>query len=128
MKRHEKQFARTLIDALDGATMTQVQTTAQELVHELAQRSELYRIRGIIEAIEGAWSAKYAAATVTIETAHELTAALRKKLEALTPGAEIRERVRPEIIGGARLRIDETILDGSIEGHLAQLNVALRNA
>lgn len=128
MKKHEKQLARAFVSSLDGATMPQIENAATELVALLVSRGEIHRVKGVIEAIETVWREIYGAATVKIEMAHPLTAALRKKLEALAPGAEIREKVRPEIIGGARLRIDETIIDGSIEGQLAHLNQALRNA
>jgi len=128
MRRTEKQLARAFIDALDGTTKAHVEAAAAELVAQLHERHELHRLRGLIEAIEGAWREKYGAATVTIETAYEITGALQKKLEALAPGAELRKHVRPEIIGGARLRIDDNIIDGSVEGHLQQLNQALRNA
>ncbi|HLD21004.1 MAG TPA: F0F1 ATP synthase subunit delta [Patescibacteria group bacterium] len=128
MKRNEKQLARAFVTALEGATRPQIDGAATELVALLASRNEVHRVKGVIEAIETVWRETYGAGTVKIETAHPLTAALRKKLEVLAPGAEIRENVRTEIIGGAKLRIDETIIDGSIEGHLAQLNQALRNA
>lgn len=128
MKKTEKQLARAFVKSLDGATRPQVEHAATEFVTLLASRHETHRVKGLIEAVEAVWRELYGAATVKIETAHPLTAALRKKLEDLAPGAEIRERVRLEVIGGARLRIDETIIDGSIEGHLAHLNQALRNA
>lgn len=128
MKRNEKQLARTFVTTLEGATRPQVDGAATELVALLASRNEVHRVKSVIEAIETVWRETYGAGTVKIETAHPLTAALRKKLEALAPGAEIKENVRTEIIGGAKLRIDETIIDGSIEGHLAQLNQVLRNA
>ena len=128
MKRNEKQLARMFVTALEGATRPQVDVAATELVALLASRNEVHRVKSVISAIETVWRETYGAGTVKIQTAHPLTAALRKKLEALAPGAEIRENVRSEIIGGAKLRIDETIIDGSIEGHLAQLNQVLRNA
>ncbi|TAL51280.1 hypothetical protein EPN81_00415 [Patescibacteria group bacterium] len=128
MKRNEKQLARAFVTSLEEATRPQVEAAAAELITLLAQRNEIHRVKGVIEAIEPVWQEVYGAATVKIETAHPLTAALRKKLEALAPGAEIQEMVRPEIIGGAKLRMDETIIDGSIEGHLSDLNQALRNA
>lgn len=121
MKKNEKQLAYAFVTSLDGATKPQVENAATELVAILASRNETHRMIGVIEAIETVWRELYGAATMTIQTAHPLTAGLRKKLEALAPGAEIREKVRPEIIGGAKLRIDETIIDGSIEGHLARL-------
>lgn len=125
MAGHEKQLARALVDALDGATVSQVQEAAASLVAMLAQRKESHRVTGVIQAVEDAWRERYGAATVTIDTAHPLTGALKKRLEATAPGAEIRERVRPEVIGGARLRIDDLILDGSIQGRLDQLKRAL---
>lgn len=128
MKRTEKQLARVLVESLDGATMPQVESAATELVQLLASRGETHRVRRVIEAIEDAWRKQYGVAIMTIETAHPLTSVLRKKLEAIAPGAELKEKVRLEIIGGAKLRIDETIVDGSIEGHLAHLNQTLRNA
>ncbi len=128
MKKSEKQLAHAFVSALEGATKLQVENAAAELITMLASRNEVHKVKGVTEAIEGVWRQMYGASTVKIETAHPLTAALRKKLEALAPGAELKEKVRPEIIGGAKLRIDETIIDGSIEGHLAHLNQALRNA
>jgi F0F1-type ATP synthase delta subunit len=116
------------VAALDGATKPQVESVAEELVAMLAAQHEGHRVRGVIAAVEDAWRERYGAATVKIETAHPLSATLRKKLESLAPGAEVVERVRPQIIGGARLRIDETIIDGTIEGQLAHLNQALSNA
>lgn len=125
MPANEKQLARRFIDALDGATAQQAQEAAASLVAMLAARKEAHRVTGVIQAVEDAWRERYGAATVTIDTAHPLTGALKKRLEATAPGAEIRERVRPEIIGGARLRIDDLILDGSIQGRLTQLKRAL---
>lgn len=125
MKRNEKQLARLLVNLLDGSTKPQVESAAGELVTLLARQNEVHRVKGVIDAIEDAWREQYGAATVKIQTAYPLTSSLRKKLEELAPGAEIKEQVRPEIIGGARLRIDETIIDGSIEGHLAQLKKVL---
>jgi len=127
MKRSEKQLAQAFVKALDGATVLQVEKTAKDLIELLASRNELHRVRGVIEAIESVWKEVYGASTVTIETAYPITNTLRKKLQSLASGADVKEKVRPEIIGGAKLRIDETIIDGSIEGHLAHLNHAFRN-
>lgn len=127
MKRTEKQVARALVDALDGATDAQIEAAAAQLVSLLVLRVEVHRVPRVIEALEDAWRERYGAATVTIETAHPLSTALKKRLETLAPGAELKEKVRPEIIGGAKLRIDETVIDGSIEGQLVRLKQVLAN-
>ncbi len=128
MKRSEKKLATTFVEQLDGATTAQVEKASQALVELLASRNEIHRVKGVVAAIEIVWKERYGASTLTIETAYPITSALRKELEVLAPGAEIKEKVRSEIIGGARLRIDETIIDGSIEGQLEHLNHAFRNA
>jgi len=125
MKKNEKQLAQALVKALDGGTKAQVESAAVELVSLLAQQGQIHRVKGVIEAIEQVWRERYGASTVTIETAYQISNPLRKRLEELAPGAEVRERIRPSIIGGAKLRVDETIIDGSIEGHLARLKTAL---
>lgn len=128
MKRNEKKLARAFVTSLEGSTKSQIENAAKDLIKMLAGRNELHRVKGMVDAIEDVWRERYGAATITIQTTHPLSAVLRKKLGTLAPGAQLKEIVRPEIIGGAKLRIDETIIDGSIEGHLAQLNQAFRNA
>ena len=92
---HEKQLARRFIEVLDGATASQVREAAASLVAMLAAQKQAHRVAGVIEAVEDAWRERYGAATVKIQTAHPLTSSLRKKLEELAPGAEIKEQVRP---------------------------------
>ncbi len=128
MKRSEKQLAEAFVALVDGMGDKDVASAASELVALLVERKEVYRLRGVIDAIDQVWAQRYGAATISVTTAHPLTAALRKKLEAVAKGAEITESVDPEIIGGAKLRIDEQIIDGSIKGHLEQLEAKLQSA
>ncbi|HAU66449.1 MAG: hypothetical protein UT30_C0005G0030 [Candidatus Uhrbacteria bacterium GW2011_GWF2_39_13] len=128
MKLSETQLAWTLVETLEGASNKNLEQTTKAVIDLLASRNELHRLNGLIQAIEQVWIKKYGAATITIETSHFLSENLRKKLQALSQGAQLKEEVRPELIGGARLRVDETIIDGSIQGHLLQLAHILRNA
>lgn len=126
MKSSEKQLAWTIVETLEGTSKETLEQTAKAVIDLLASRNELNRLKGLIEAIEQVWIQKFGAATITIETPYPLSVALRKKLETLAQGAQLKEQVRPELIGGARLRVDETIIDGSIQGHLLQLAHVLR--
>jgi F-type H+-transporting ATPase subunit delta len=128
MKRSEKQLAEAFVLAVEGKSDSDVTQAASDLMDLLIERKEVHRIRGVIDAIEQVWAQRYGAATISVTTAHPLTAALRKKLEEVAKGAEIKESVDPEIIGGAKLRIDEQIIDGSIKGHLEQLEAKLQSA
>ena len=128
MKSSEKQLAQTLVETLENASKEDIEQTTTAVIHLLASRNELNRLKGLIEAIEQVWIQKYGAATITVETPYPLSIALRKKLETIAQGVQLKEQVRPELIGGARLRVDETIIDGSIQGHLLQLAHVFRNA
>lgn len=128
MKSSEKQLAWTIVETLEGASSETLQQTMKTVIDLLVSRNELHRLKGLIEAIEQVWIQKFGAATITIETPYSLSSALRQKLKLLAQGAELKEQIQPELIGGARLRVDETIIDGSIQGHLLQLAHVFRNA
>ena len=127
MKKTETQLACTLVDQLDGADEKTVKAVAQDLVQALAERRETHRVRGLIDALERAWADRYRAATITITTAYPISTTLRTSLLKIAHGAEIREKVEEDLIGGARLRVDEKIIEGSIQGHLRQLARTLEN-
>ena len=120
-----KQLARAFVSGagdLSGAALT---GAADTFVKFLSDRRELHRMREVIRAVEGAWREKYGAATVVVETAKPLSTKSRKALEEKTSGATIIEHVRPDLIGGARIRIDDRILDGSVSGQLDALKRSL---
>lgn len=125
MKQSEKQFARELVERLEGSSDAKAREVVRELVTFLASRRELHRVRGILEAIDGAWAERYGASTIKIDSAYPLNESLRKKIIALAPGAELRERVDEGLIGGARLQIDELVLDTTIGAQLKRLQIAL---
>jgi len=128
MKNNDKQLAEAFVGAVEGKSEKEVAQAASDLVSLLVERNQTHRMRNVIDAIDAVWSERYGAATITVATAHPLSATVKKKLETVAQGAEIRETVDPSIIGGAKLRIDERIIDGSVKGHLEQLEKALQTA
>jgi F-type H+-transporting ATPase subunit delta len=124
MKYSAKQLAFVFLDEIDHKKVT-VEKAADGLIHLLIECHELKRLDDVILAIDQIWKERYGVATITIETAHPLTAALRKQVSGIAKGAELREEVDEELIGGARIRIDDRLIDGSIAGHIAQLHKQL---
>ena len=86
-------------------------------LRELPGCARAYRIRyneahGILEAT----------ATSAIALTKEQTAALHQKLEALTGKTiDLQTKVDPAVLGGIRLDIDGTELDGTVQNRLAAL-------
>ncbi len=97
-------------------------------VDELAARGWTHQWREIERELHGAWKRKYGAANVTIVSAHPLAAALRKSIEAATPGADITERVDERLMGGAVIRIDDRRIDASVAGSLQRLKLHLEKS
>ena len=128
MKHSERQLAEALVESLSGESADDAKKAAKELVSMLADRNEIHRLSGVIRSIERAWAKKFGAATLTITTAYPLKSDVKAQLEKLAKGAEIKEVVDASLIGGAKLRIDERIIDGSIKGHLDQLEQAFTKA
>lgn len=125
MKLTSKQLAQALVEASQGKSGDQLEETAKEFVAFLASRQELFRAREIIRQLDGVWKEKYGAANVSIETAYPLDENQRQKLIQILRGADLVEQVNPELIGGAKLRIDDRLLDGSVMGKLMALKKTL---
>lgn len=115
MKVTTKQWADALLATCEGKTPKQVEAAVAEFVRMMAERGELARVRDVIRRLT---------VTVTAETAHPLTPEIRKAIEAIAQ-APVTEVVRPELIGGLRLRIDDRVYDGSVAGQLEKLKRTL---
>ncbi len=127
MKYTDKQLASVLIDLIESSIESPEKVT-DEFVSWLSERSELKRIRNIIRAVDSIWTETYGAATITVESSHNLPEGIKEGLEKVAKGAEIRESINEELIGGAKIRIDDRIIDGSIKGKLEQLTKAFSQA
>jgi F-type H+-transporting ATPase subunit delta len=128
MKFTDKQLANVLFETVEKGNKKDISAITDEFVRFLAERAELHRIFGVIQSFEKIWKEQYGAATITVESAHPLSVSLKKQVEEIAPGAEIREIVNEELIGGAKIRLDDRSVDGSISGRLNQIKLALLNS
>lgn len=120
-----KQLAHLFVESVEDASEKHLEEASTELVAWLHARGELKKLKDVIRSIDQIWKEKYGVSTLTIETAHPLTHTMKDALTKLAAGAEVREVVDESLIGGAKLRIDERIIDGSLKGALHQLTASL---
>ena len=125
MKVTNKQLASMFVAQAESLDPKDLAQASDALVSWLAARGELKRFQDVLRSIDLVWKEKYGFATLTIETAHPISESTRAALKKHAAGAEIRERVDESLIGGARIRIDERIIDGSLSGALKQLTKQL---
>ncbi|HBO99707.1 MAG: ATP synthase subunit delta [Candidatus Uhrbacteria bacterium GW2011_GWF2_41_16] len=122
MRQYEiQQWARVLVDMAETVPDERLDEAVSVFVSFLAEKGGLRYWREILRAMDHVWSHQYGAAHVTVTSAHPLSAKLRTTLEQTWPGADIQEKVDSEMIGGAVLRVDDRIFDGSVLGRLQQM-------
>lgn len=125
MKISHKKLALLFVQSVESATEKQLSEAATELITWLHARGELKKLKDVIRSIDQIWKEKHGMATLTISTAFPVSQTMKDSLIKLAAGAELREVIDPTLIGGAKLRIDERIIDGSLKGALEQLTLAL---
>ena len=122
MKKQEaKRYARVLVESTKGLEGKALDAVVLAFIEILRERGHAGAIRQILAALDGVWRETYGASSIHVASAHPLSRKARDVLTKLAPGAEFREEVDPALIAGARVRIDDTVLDATLTGHLATL-------
>ena len=125
MKLSSKQLAETAVELLQDKEGKALEDGSQALLAWLQERHEAHRLPEILRAMDEVWRKRFGAANIWVASAHPLTREARKALERAAAGATIRDTVEPHLIAGARIRIDDRIIDGSLRGALSQLQESL---
>lgn len=120
-----KQFAVALVRATEGATKSQVEKAVREVLGRLSPSRRPVLVPHIIRALDAAWRARFGASRVRVTSARPLPEAEVARLKRLAPGADFERVVDASLIGGAVVRLDDRLIDGSVSGALARLNDSL---
>lgn len=125
MRIDVKKLADAIVAAADGKTAAQVKSLMKDVVQLLHEERMLDRWRSVERALEHAWTTRYGVASVTVVSAHPLSAAAHEALELHAKGADVQEVVDDRLIAGAIVRMDNTRIDGSVTGALMRLKNAM---
>lgn len=120
-----KQLAHAFIAVAESCEEKELKEVSEQFVSYLQSEHLLGKARAILDALHQAWKERYGISQVKITTAHPLSKKSLQALEKSVRGASVETQVDPSLIGGATLRIDDRILDGSISGQLASLKQTL---
>ncbi|MFC1788236.1 ATP synthase F1 subunit delta [Patescibacteria group bacterium] len=128
MKVTAKQLTKVLVDLSENKQGDELEDVVESFMSYLKEEGRLHEARAIMQNLDQVWKEKFGAANVSITTAHKLTESMRQKITQAAQGATIKEQIDLELIGGAKIRIDDRIIDGSISGQLDQLKQTLRKS
>lgn len=125
-----KKLAQALLELTDGNEKDHAKIL-REFVEYLGKKGLIGQADRIIQEYEGLYNKKHdiVEATVTVlsrlpeKTKLELAETLKKKYKAKE--VHLLEKVDQRIIGGLKVKVADTVYDGTIRNTLNQLQVAL---
>jgi F0F1-type ATP synthase delta subunit len=124
-----KDYAKALYAALKGKTGHDVEAGVKRLTDALTARGMARLLPQILAALPAAADEAEAPNRVTIEVPRKLAALdLEQVVRAAGANpetADVRQTVRPELIGGARIKKHGVTIDASVKGKLERISKAL---
>ncbi len=130
MRFSHKQYAQALYESLHDTSSKDHDKVIANFIEVLKSNGDLREYEKIIDAFEDYDRKEKGIKQVELTTAHPMEANrdLIHKLNELAGGkAELKQKVDDRIIGGVIVKVDDTMIDGSIKHHLNKLRKDLTN-
>lgn len=123
MKYKPAQYAEALVRSLAGAEPEIARTRIRAFVALLRGHRMLGKAESIVRIAERRLAREAGVSRVTLEIPDPASDALQKEVGEVFGGkAWIEEKVRPELLAGVRILVDdETLVDASAKRRLAQI-------
>lgn len=125
MKAKPKQLADALLAATEGKSGLALDETVRGFLEWMHGVGQLHRAREVMRAVDAAWKRRYGVARVAVESAHALPVKAQQAVDKLAKGADVSFAVDPSLIGGARVRVDDLVLDNTVLGRAERLKQQL---
>ena len=115
------------------ATKAGLSKIATGFIGTMAENGRAIDLLGAASHFDTLYAAERGVKRAVARTATDMTAAQRKKLEAVLAKAvgsdvELEAEVDPALVGGIQLRIGSTLIDASVASKLDRMNTAMKGA
>ncbi len=117
-KRSAKQWARLLLHVLEGQGEYAQKETMTGFVALLEEAHVRSRWREIARALNIVWRERYGAAEIVVSAPTDLSSDTFLPLEKAFPRTSITQKRIPELLGGAKVQVDDRVIDGTVLGTL----------
>jgi F-type H+-transporting ATPase subunit delta len=125
-KKTNLQFAKALYEITKDLPKSHLPEAIKQFVLVLQKNNKLKKINYIIEEFEAYAKKQDGAKIVEIETARKLDHTVLNKLKKIFgENSEITELVNKELLGGARITVNDMIYDASLKTQLKSLRQQL---
>ena len=111
-------------------TVFNKQPRVERFLRALLEAKRYYLLDACVEEVQKLTDMRLGIVRAQVETAFELSAAQKKKVEETLSkftGKKARAQfeVKPELLGGLRAQVEDTLIDGSLQGKLKKLEEEL---
>lgn len=123
MKYQETVYAKALLQALRGKSESEKKEVAKNFLNVLKKNSDLNRLNSILDKVEIQYLKDEKIRKLSVESASPLSKDSREEIKSSLGGKVLlEERVRPELLAGARIILDgEILIDATAFGRLAKI-------
>ena len=125
-KKSNFQFAKALYEVTKDLPKSNLPEVMEQFVLILQKNNKLKKVDYIIKEFENYAKKQEGIKIVEIETSRKLDHAVVSKLKkTFGEKSEITEKVNKELLGGARIKVDDVIYDASLKTQLLKLKNSL---
>ncbi len=127
MKLTAKKYAQALAQVLGESDVTP-KTVAKHFMDTLRRRHQTRLLPAILKHVESEWCKEKGITQVNVEYAPKFKDALAVFEASLKDSKKflVQSTVREDLLGGYRIKIDDTLIDASLKGRLTELSNKLR--
>lgn len=120
-----KQYAKGLYELCKGKEPKEREIAIREFAHLLFRHNAARLEKEIIREFENLYNGEKGFKRIEVVSMRPLNRESKKELEEI---GSIKERIDSALLGGVRVLVDDTMVDGSIKTSLSRLKKSLRSS
>lgn len=125
-KQSNLQFAKALYEVTKDLPEAKISEVVKQFFLVLQKNNKLNKINYIIDEFIKYSKKQSGIKTVNVETAHPADQDLLNKIKKVFgQDAEISQTLNKDLLGGVKIKVDDTIYDGSLKTQLSKLKQSL---
>lgn len=127
-KQSNAQFAKALYQIVKDLPKEKMPEVAKEFLSVLQKNSKLKKIEYILTEFEAYAKKQSGIKTIELETVHPVeNKTLEKIKQIFGKESEISQTINKEMLGGIKIKVDDTVYDASLKTQLQRLKQSLIN-
>lgn len=125
-KQSNAQFAKALYQIVKDLPKEKMPEVAKEFLSVLKKNSKLKKIEYILTEFEAYAKKQSGIKTIELETVHPVeNKTLEKIKQIFGKESEISQTINKEMLGGIKIKVDDTVYDASLKTQLQRLKQSL---